>query len=100
MEVISDNGTLGAVLYKPGKSNLFGGIEANAPSLLMLKKEKVGMRLSVSDPTQKLTEIQLKIKGNYQADHSKIIKGQTILNISLPQKGEAGKTVSVLMKKL
>ncbi len=99
-EVVTANEKMaGIVFYKPCKSNTFGGVEVNTPCLVMLKKAKGGTYLSVSDPTQKLVNIQLKISGNYQGENFRIENGQTVINLSLPQGGEAGKTVMMYLKK-
>lgn len=100
-EVITDDGTLaGIVFYKQGRSDVFGGILVNTPCIIMLKKEKGGINLSVSDPTQRLDKIRLEITGAYQSEHSELKNGQTVVDIPLPKGGDAGKTVSVFFKKL
>ncbi len=102
--VVSSNQKWGGIVfYQAGKSELFGGIETNQPCVVMLKKEKDGLSVSVSDPTQKLSQIQLTLKGNYQTEPSsaKIAPTQenSILTVSLPKGDEAGKTVSLKLVK-
>jgi hypothetical protein len=64
-----------------------------------LKKEKKGLSVSVSDPTQKLSQVRLTLKGTYQAENPAATvtssEGNSILTINLPKGGEAGKTVTV-----
>ncbi len=82
-EVLSTDGNLaGIVFYEAGRSEAFGGIVADQPCLVMLKKEGSKTRLAVSDPTQKLSQINLAIAGKK-------------VNIPLPQGPEAGKTVTI-----
>jgi len=100
--VVSADGTLGGVVfYKAGKSDLFGGIEASQPCVVMLKKAKSGLEVSVSDPTQKLSQVQLTLTGNYKMEHqSATLKSgpdKTDLLVNLPKAEQAGKTVSVVL---
>jgi chondroitin AC lyase len=102
--VSSDQNWAGIVLYQAGKTELFGGIETDQPAVLMVKKEKNGLSVSVSDPTQKLNQIRLTLKGNYQSANPACSisssQGNSILTVSLPKGDEAGKTVSMeLVKK-
>lgn len=99
-EVVTLDKTLaGVVFYKAGKSAAFGGIEVDQPCLVMLKKRENGIQVSVSDPTQKLDEINLTINGNFTGDFASSEKGKTKLKIELPKGGEAGKTVILSIKK-
>lgn len=97
--VSSDQKWGGIVFYQAGKSELFGSIETNLPCVVMLKKGKDGLALAVSDPTQKLNQIQLTMKGNYQTTNPSVTvsssQGNSILTVSLPKGDEAGKTVSM-----
>jgi hypothetical protein len=65
----------------------------------MIKREKNGLAVSVSDPTQKLNQIQLTLKGNYQTSNPSVTvsssQGNSTLKVSLPKGDEAGKTVSM-----
>lgn len=51
--------------------------------------------LSVADPTQKLTEINLVLQGEYSGENLNVKEGKTHLKIELPKEGEAGKTVTI-----
>ncbi|MCL4481219.1 MAG: polysaccharide lyase 8 family protein [Bacteroidetes bacterium] len=97
--VSSDQKWGGMVFYQAGKSALMGGIEAAQPCAVIVKKEKGGLSVSVSDPTQKLTQLQLTLKGGYQTENPAVTvtssQGSSILTIRLPKGEEAGKTVTV-----
>ncbi len=97
--VSSDQKWGGMVFYQAGKTELFGGIETDQPAVLMVTKEKNGLSVSVSDPTQKLGQILLTLKGNYQSANPACSvsssQGNSILTVSLPKGDEAGKTVSI-----
>lgn len=100
-EVVSANGEIGGVVfYKPGKSQIFGGIEASNPCVLMLKNESGEMQVSVADPTQLLSEIQVILNGAYSGENCLNEKGKTVLKIVLTQDGQAGKTVTLKLKKV
>ncbi len=93
----------GIIFYQAGKSDLAGGIEANQPCVVMLKRGKNGLSVSVSDPTQKLSQIQLTLKGNYQTANQSVqsvtANGSSVLTVNLPNGDEAGKTVSMELVK-
>lgn len=101
--IATDETIGGAVFYKAGKSELFGGIETDQPCIVMVKKDKNAYVLSVSDPTQKLSQIRLSLKGNYQTSNSQatVLHKQGISEISviLPLGDEAGKTVLLSLTK-
>lgn len=100
--VISADKTLGgAIFYQPGSADLFGGVQALDPCIVMMKKVKEGIQVSVSDPTQKLKQISLSFKGKYSADSGelKTNDGRTGVTFSLPSGDEAGKTVTMILKK-
>jgi len=95
-EVVSEDGSIaGIVFYEAGKSEIFGGIEVDQPCLLMIKKSDSGIQISVSDPTQKLSKIKLIINGDYSGDFATSGIGKTKIKITLPQEGDAGKTVII-----
>jgi hypothetical protein len=89
--------------YKAGKSGVFGGIEADQPCVVMLKSEKNGLSVSVSDPTQKLAQIKLTLKGNLHSENLNDVlvssQGNTTLTVKLPKGEGAGKSVSVVLVK-
>jgi chondroitin AC lyase len=97
--VASDGKLGGAIFYKAGKINLSGGIEVDKACVFMVKKEKKTLHISISDPTQKLTQIKLTLEGRYKTDNPiaglKTEQGKSILDFNLPKGGEAGKTVSI-----
>jgi chondroitin AC lyase len=93
----------GVAFYKAGKSGVFGGIEADQPCVVMLKSEKNGLSVSVSDPTQKLAQIKLTLKGNLHSENLNDVlvssQGNTTLTVKLPKGEGAGKSVSVVLVK-
>ena len=93
----------GIIFYKAAKSELFGGIETDQPCVLMVKREGNGLTVSISDPTQKLAKIRLILDGKYQTSTSGVtvnnVQNKSELTIDLPSGNEAGKTVSLLLKK-
>ena len=97
--VSADQKWAGVAFYQAGKSDVFGGIEADQPCVVMLKTEKNGLSVSVSDPTQKLAQIKLTLKGNYQSNDSLVntteLQGNTVLKVDLPKGDQVGKTVSM-----
>ena len=103
-EVINSDKTMaGIVFYKAGKSATFEGIEVDQPCLVILKKQNDGLQVSVADPTQKLSEINLIINGEFSGEFSGEFatsgNGKTKLKITLHKEGEAGKTVTLNLKK-
>jgi len=93
----------GVVFYQAGKSVIHGGIETDQPCVVMLKRERGTLSVSVSDPTQKLAQIKLTLKGNYQSGNSSVatteLQGNTVLIVDLPKGDDAGKTVLMELRK-
>ena len=97
-EVVSESGsTAGIIFYQAGKSNVFGGLETDKPCIVMIKKQKGGLQLSVADPTQKLAEIRMILNGIHTGENVVTRDGKSFLKIALPQGGEAGKSVTVVI---
>lgn len=101
--VISADAKLaGIVFYKAGKAAIFGGVEAMQPCVVMLKKSKASITLSISDPTHKLSQITIKLNGKYAVENTSAAlqndSAQSILTIKLPEGWEAGKTVILILK--
>ena len=92
-----DKSLSGIVFYEAGKANLFGGITVNKPCLLMVEKRDKGLKVSISDPTHQLKNIQITFKGKYKGEFLTVAKNQTLLDVSFPEGGEAGKTVSCVL---
>ncbi len=100
-EVVLNDGTLaGVVFYEAGKSDLMGGIEVDQPCLLMVKNDGGNISLSISDPTQKLSEINLVINGGFRGENITIQDGKTKIKVVLPQKEFAGKTETITLQKI
>jgi chondroitin AC lyase len=97
--VLSRNGKAGGIIFhQPGFSGLFGGIEAKQACILMLKKERRKIRISVADPTQKLKELQLTLRGEYHGPYADSANGQTRLTIPLPEDESAGSTLTFTLE--
>jgi chondroitin AC lyase len=98
--IATDNLMAGVVFYNAGKSEAFGGIETDQPCLVMIKQQDSGIQVSVSEPTQKLNELNLILNGEYSGDFATPKEGKTKIKITLPQEGEAGKTVTIKLNKI
>ena len=69
----SDFSVARAVFYQAGKVELFNKTEVGEPFLMMIKKAERGLRLSVSDPTQKLQQRHFRLEGTYSTQNQDII---------------------------
>lgn len=97
--VISKDGSLkGIVFYKAGNADILGGIQVDNPCILLMEESKTGIELSISEPTQKLENIELSLAGSYKGEFASISNNRTTLKIPLPNGRNAGSTVSVLLK--
>ncbi|NQU54999.1 MAG: polysaccharide lyase 8 family protein [Bacteroidetes bacterium] len=100
-EVVNlDKSLAGIVFYEAGKSDIFGGVEVDKSCLLMLKKRNDGLQVSIADPTQKLSEINMILNGEFSGELATSENGKTKLKVILPQQGEAGKTVSLELNEI
>jgi chondroitin AC lyase len=94
--VMANDGSMaGIIFYKPGKADVFGGIIVNQPCLVMLKRIGAQIDLSISEPTQKLKELFITIKGDYKLPNGNSKNGETQIKIDLPFGFEAGKTIFI-----
>ena len=98
--VSSDGSSAGIVFYSDGKSDIFGGIKIDEPCVLLLKKNTGGLVISVADPTQQLSAVQITIDGAFEYGGATVQKGNTTLSIQLPTGGEAGKSSTVRLRKI
>lgn len=98
--VSSDGSSAGIVFYSDGKSDIFGGIKVDQPCVLLLKKNTGGLVISVADPTQQLSAVQITIDGAFEYGGATVQKGNTTLSIQLPTGGEAGKSSTVRLRKI
>ena len=97
-EVISASGnTAGIVFYEPGKSAVFGGIEADQPCLVMIKRDRDKLQVSVADPTQLLSEVNISLNGFFSGDKVEMKNGKALVKILFPTGWEAGKTVTIYL---
>lgn len=94
-----NNQQVGIVFYAPGSSDLWGGITTDQACMVMLKKQKRQLQVSVADPTQKLTELEITLNGSYSGPYATSTEGKTVLRIPLPKDSEAGSTVTFTLEK-
>lgn len=87
-----DGSKAGISFYKAGKVNILGGIEVNQACLIMLEKQNNDIEISVSDPTQKLSEIRIILEGQYEHENAEIMGSNTVIKIMMPSGMELGKT--------
>ncbi len=103
LAVSSQSGKLiQAVFFEPGRLawGNDSSIEVEAPCLVSFDNTTNVVRLHVADPTHTRKTVTLQVSGRYggsEAQYDKS-KGQTKLTISLPQGGEAGRTVSLELR--
>jgi chondroitin AC lyase len=99
-----DQSLTGVVFRQAGKSDLFGGLEVSAPCIVMLKKEKGLLKVSLSDPTQKLSELRLTMSGKYALTDQQAtvhpVNGKLTWTVTLPAQDDAGNTVTFKLKTL
>ncbi len=97
--VVSKKGTIaGIVFYEAAKATVFSGLSANQACVVMLKKENNGLKVSISDPTQKLKTINLTFNKKYKGNNLTAENNQSVLKVDLPSGSLAGKTVSFLLE--
>jgi len=100
-EVIAADGSLGGIVFfVPGKSAFIGGISVDKPCLVMAKENQDGLEVAISDPTQKLSVLNLTINGQYNGGNTQVENGNSVLTVSLPRGGDAGKTIIFSLKKI
>jgi chondroitin AC lyase len=90
-----DGSKAGISFYSAGKADIMGGVEVSQACLILMERKNNDLQLSVSDPTQKLSEIQITLEGHYEYENSEKIGSSTIVNIKLPMGMELGKTAIV-----
>jgi chondroitin AC lyase len=94
--VMANDGSMaGIIFYKAGKADVFGGITVNQPCLVMLKRIGAQIDLSISEPTQKLKDLFITIKGDFKLPNGISKNGETQIKIDLPIGFEAGKTIFI-----
>ena len=99
-QVVSKDGSLAGIsFYKAGRSNVLGGIAVSDPCLLLLKNAEGKLEVSVSDPTQKLGQVEVAINGNYRGDQVEVRNSKSFVTIDLPKGAQAGNTVQVTLLK-
>lgn len=99
------NGPLQMVFHQPSKVRTFSGknfLHALNPGLVMLEQAvNSSLIVTVADPTCQLKVFRLVLSGEYSGGYSRYDSGkrQTELVIPLPEMGDAGKSVTVLLRK-
>lgn len=99
------NGPLQMVFHQPLKVRTFSGknfLQALNPGLVMLEQAvNSSLIVTVADPTCQLKVFRLVLSGEYSGGYSRYDSGkrQTELVIPLPEMGDAGKSVTVLLRK-
>ena len=93
----NDNAYMGIVFYKAGKYHGDPGIEVNKPCVMMLKHKPEGLQVSISDPAQIEKEIQITLSGKYKHEMAEVEGENTKLTVPMPQGGEAGKTMTLIL---
>ncbi|PQJ72700.1 polysaccharide lyase 8 family protein [Polaribacter butkevichii] len=97
--VSADEKNAGIIFYKKGISTIKGGVSVDAPCVILLEEKSDYLDFAISDPSQKLTKINVSIKGKYSIENSNYKKGKTHFVIHLPEGEQAGKTVQLQLKK-
>ncbi len=102
-----DGSVTSAVFYTPStfESKSFGGkIKAVTPGIVMLKKgDGDSYTLTVSDPTQKLSNFVVMLEGDFVGYNTSYDykKGMSTIIVSLPAfKGEMGSSKTIVIRKL
>ena len=82
-QAVTDDTAAMAIFYVPGAQELAGArIEVDHPCALIVRKQDTGVRAYVSDPTQKLSSLQIKVNGG-------------LIPVTLPPGALAGSSVEV-----
>ncbi|NJC27753.1 chondroitin AC lyase [Lewinella antarctica] len=94
--VVSKDGSRGGVVfYEPGSADVLGGIAVDRPCIVLFKKVGTGVELTVSDPSQKLTELTISLREDYTDGEEVRREAGTSVTVALPQGGDAGRSTSV-----
>ena len=97
------SGIYGIALYNAGsvavRKKMFVG--ANKPCLILFKENKNGITVTLSDPTQTLTDLKLIVSMKLKGEDISINEdGISTVNIDLPAGDEAGKSVTFVFEKM
>lgn len=95
---LSDKTISGAVFYTKGKADILGGIQVDFPCVVMAKTSGQEIKLSIADPTQKLSKISVFLKGKYDGENVVLQGNKTKINVELPQGTDAGKSTTLNLK--
>jgi len=85
------------VFFEAGQVQVLGGLNVavSVPCLLILRREENRWALSVADPTQKLSQIQVTLNGLWMGESAVVDGDNSVILVNLPQNEWAGKTVTV-----
>lgn len=103
---LKNNTVFQFVFHKPAKIQTYSDadfIEAKTPGLVQLESDtKHNLTITIADPTQTLKVFRFIISGRYSGNQAIFDQAtnRTELKIALPKGGEAGKCVTVELKKL
>lgn len=93
-------GTTGIIFWKEGT---FEGISVNKPCIVMYSENETGMKIAVSDPTQKLSELKLTITGEYnvksQDDCASVSNPTNNTVVTYDMTGSAGRSMECVLEK-
>ena len=93
-------GVVQVVFWTPGQVSIPNGpdVQVDAPCLVMVRKTGDGLALSVSEPTQTLSRIQVTLGGRFAGTGAAIQGDKTVVAVDLPREEWAGQTVQVGLK--
>ncbi|MEI6753523.1 MAG: polysaccharide lyase family 8 super-sandwich domain-containing protein [Paludibacter sp.] len=100
----TDNSEFQFVFYKPIRVQTFGRndfIVSKTPGLIQLEKCGENVIVTVVDPTQLQTEFSFTLSGKYSGEFARynLFTNETTFRIPLPQGAEAGKCVTIELKR-
>ena len=101
---LTDNSEFQFVFYKQTRLKTFGErdfIRSQTLGLIQLKLVGDNLSVTVADPTQKLNKFSFTLSGKYNGEFARYnsFANETTLEIPLTQYGEAGKCVTIVLKK-
>lgn len=100
----TDNSEFQFVFYKLIRVQTFGWndyIRSKTPGLIQLEKQDENLIVTVADPTQLQKGFSFSLSGKYNGEFTEynLFTNETTLKIPLPQGAEAGKCVTIELKR-
>jgi len=91
-----DQGIVQAAFFEAGVLRVLDGldVEVDAACLVMLQQRGDLWTVSVSDPTQKLSQVHMTLGGSFKGEGAVAEGASTVVTVGLPQDQWAGKTVN------